>query len=51
MSFQKRMKEVIDALDANQARREVAPFVRHPQTLEVVSQEFFRDVVERIRMV
>jgi hypothetical protein len=49
--FQKRLSEVIDALDVNQARREVASFVRHPQALEVWSQEFFKDVAGRIRVV
>jgi predicted nucleotidyltransferase component of viral defense system len=49
--FQKRLSEVIDAIDVNQARREVAPFVRHPQALDVWSQEFFRDVAGRIRVV
>jgi hypothetical protein len=50
-SFQERLGDVIDVLDVNQARREVAPFVRHPQTLEVWSREFFRDLSSRIRMV
>ena len=50
-SFQKRLSEVIDALDVNQARRGVAPFVRHPQALEVWSKEFFRDVAGRLRIV
>ncbi len=50
-SFRERLGQAIDALDVNQARREVAPFVRHPQSLEVWSQEFFRDVAGRLRFV
>jgi hypothetical protein len=50
-SFQKRLNTVIDALDVNQARREVAAFTRYPQRLEVWSRDFFRDVSGRIRMV
>jgi hypothetical protein len=50
-SFDKRLSEVVDALEVNQARREVAPFVRHPQALEVWSKQFFRDVAGRIRVV
>jgi predicted nucleotidyltransferase component of viral defense system len=50
-SFSERLDEVIDALDVIQARREVQPFVRYPQALEVWSKEFFRDVSGRIRIV
>jgi hypothetical protein len=50
-SLHQRLNRVIDELDANQARREVAPFARHPEALEVWSREFFRDVAGRIRIV
>jgi predicted nucleotidyltransferase component of viral defense system len=43
--------EAVDKLDVNQARREVEPFVKNPETLEVWSREFFQDVVERIVVV
>ncbi len=43
--------EAIDKLDVNQARKEVEPFVKNPDALEVWSGEFFRDVVGRIVMV
>ncbi len=43
--------EVVDNLDVNQARREVEPFVKNPDALEVWSREFFQDVVRRIVLV
>jgi hypothetical protein len=43
--------EAVDKLDVNQARREVEPFVKNPEALEIWSQEFFRDVVNRIVVV
>jgi hypothetical protein len=42
---------VVDALDENQARREVSPFVRNEGALEVWSKDFFRDLAGRIRVV
>ena len=39
---------VIEKLDVNQARREVEPFVKDPETLTVWSRDFFRDVIQRI---
>jgi len=35
----------------DQARREVEPFVRHPEALAIWSREFFHDVGSRIRLV
>lgn len=40
--------KTIERLDVNQARREVEPFVKDPETLTVWSREFFHDVVRRI---
>lgn len=40
--------KTIERLDVNQARREVEPFVKDPETLTVWSREFFRDVIRRI---
>jgi predicted nucleotidyltransferase component of viral defense system len=40
--------KAIDRLDVNQARREVEPFVKDPETLTIWSREFFRDVIRRI---
>jgi predicted nucleotidyltransferase component of viral defense system len=42
------LHDAIDALDVEQARREVEPFVRDPVALQVWSKEFFRDVAGRI---
>lgn len=38
-------------LDVDQARREVEPFVKHPEVLAIWSREFFQDVGKRIRVV
>ncbi|MCX5855938.1 MAG: hypothetical protein NTZ24_15455 [Deltaproteobacteria bacterium] len=43
--------EAVNKLDVNQARREVEPFVKNPDALEVWSREFFQDVVRRIVVV
>lgn len=43
--------ETIDKLDVNQARKEVEPFVKNLDALEVWSGEFFQDVVRRIVLV
>lgn len=45
------MSKAINKLDINQARREVEPFVKKPEALEVWSKEFFRDIVKRIVLV
>jgi len=42
---------VIERLDVSQARREVEPFVKDPETLIIWSQDFFRDVIRRIVVV
>lgn len=41
----------IDTLDVEQARRDVAPFVRDQQLVAIWSREFFRDLVGRIEAV
>ena len=41
-------KTVIQKLDVSQARKEVEPFVKDPETLAVWSREFFHDVMRRI---
>jgi predicted nucleotidyltransferase component of viral defense system len=43
------MTGAIERLDVDQARKEVLPFVRNPQALELWSREFFLDVIRRIR--
>jgi hypothetical protein len=38
----------IDAIDVDQVRREVAPFAKDTQNLNVWSSDFFRSIVDRI---
>ena len=40
----------IDRLDVNQARKDVAPFVKDQQMLALWSHDFFRDVASRIHV-
>jgi predicted nucleotidyltransferase component of viral defense system len=49
--FYLRTSHAIDKLDVNQIKKEVEPFVKNPEALEVWSTEFFRDVVKRILLV
>jgi predicted nucleotidyltransferase component of viral defense system len=41
-------KTVIQKLDVGQARKEVEPFVKDPETMTAWSREFFHDVMRRI---
>jgi len=50
-AFQELLRDKIDTLDVDQARREVEPFVRHPEALAIWSREFFHDVGSRIQLV
>ncbi len=50
-SFEALAQNAIDRLDVDQARKEVEPFVSNPASLEIWSQDFFRDVVSRIQFV
>jgi hypothetical protein len=45
------LDEAIDRLDVDQARRDVAPFVKDQQALAIWSRDFFRDVARRIETV
>lgn len=42
--------EAIDRLDVNQARKDVAPFVKDQRMLALWSHDFFSDVANRIRV-
>ncbi|NWF55381.1 MAG: nucleotidyl transferase AbiEii/AbiGii toxin family protein [Syntrophaceae bacterium] len=42
------ISKAIEKLNVEQVRREVEPFVKNPETLEVWSKEFFLDVARRI---
>ncbi len=50
-AFTDLLHEAIDRLDVDQARRDVAPFVKDRQMLAIWSHDFFRDVAGRIRVV
>jgi len=49
--FSELVNEAIDRLEVDQARRDVAPFVKDPQMLAIWSRDFFRDVAGRIRVI
>ena len=40
--------DAVDKLDLDQARKEVAPFVDNPSSLEIWSKDFFREAVRQI---
>ena len=44
-------RQAVEALSVEQARREVEPFVKTPDALEVWSRDFFNDVIGRIEFV
>ena len=48
-AFSDLLFEAIDRLDVNQARKDVAPFVKDQQMLALWSHDFFSDVASRIR--
>jgi hypothetical protein len=50
-AFKDMLYETIDRLDVDQARRDVAPFVKDQQMLDIWSRDFFLDVVRRIQIV
>jgi len=41
-------RKAVDALDVEQARREVAPFIRDRRALEVWSRDFFKQIIKRV---
>ncbi len=49
--FHDSLRSVIESARIEAARREVTPFVAHPEALEVWSPEFFLDVARRIEFV
>ena len=48
--FKDLINEAIENLDVKQIRKEVEPFVKEPDQLQIWSREFFREVVERIQV-
>lgn len=49
--FKQMLEAAIVRLDVNQAKKEVAPFVAKPESLEIWSQDFFREVAGRIQWI
>ena len=49
-AFKVILNDAIDRLDVEQARQDVAPFVKDQQMLEIWSQDFFRDIAGKIRI-
>lgn len=50
-AFRERLGEAILGLDVSQARREVEPFLKEPESLSVWSQDFFLEISSRIEYV
>ena len=49
--FESILMEAINNLDIEQARKEVEPFVKHPENLSIWSRDFFLDVASKIKCV
>lgn len=47
-AFRKSLREAIDTVDLNAARKEVAPFVAHPEALAVWSPKFFQALADKV---
>ena len=46
--LQRLLRQAVDDLDVEQARQEVAPFIRDRRTLEVWSRGFFKNIIKRV---
>jgi predicted nucleotidyltransferase component of viral defense system len=46
--LQRLLRQAVDDLDVEQARQEVAPFIRDRRTLEVWSRDFFKNIIKRV---
>ncbi len=49
--FHKKLSRRINQININQAREEVEPFVRDPESLALWSKDFFLDIASRIKFV
>ncbi len=49
--FRKDLHDAIDALDVDQDKRDIEPFVRNPEVLEIWSHDFFHTLVDRIQLI
>lgn len=50
VDFEGFVEQCIVDVDIDQAKKEVLPFVRQPEALDVWSKEFFMDIVKRIEL-
>jgi hypothetical protein len=50
-TFRERLDKTIHGLDVEQARKEVEPFIKEPESLSIWSRDFFLDVASRIEFV
>lgn len=51
VEFDQMFMDTIERLDVDQARRDVAPFIKDQQTMDIWSRDFFKDVATRISIV
>lgn len=49
-AFKGFLNDAIDRLNVDQARQDVAPFIKDQRTLDVWSQDFFKDIAGKIRI-
>ena len=50
-AFHARLRKTIETVNLGEARKEVEPFVKNPDSLAVWSKEFFIDLIPRIKLV
>lgn len=49
-AFRKSLREIIDTVDLSAAKKEVAPFVAHPEALAVWSPKFFQALADKVEI-
>jgi hypothetical protein len=50
-AFHARLRKTIETVNLGEARKEVEPFLKNPDSLAVWSKEFFIDITQRIKLV
>lgn len=50
-AFHSRLRKTIETVNLDEARKEVEPFVKNPDSLAVWSKGFFIDIIQRIKLV
>jgi len=50
-AFHARLRKTIETVNLDEARKEVEPFVKNPDSLAVWSKGFFIDIIQRIKLV